>query len=477
MVLACYVATQIADGGLASFFPLLGIGIGVVWVFFGGSVWWLPLFAGMGIGGVFYFGFKVHPFEVGFFLSLAAALPLIAMRAGQPLAHRSLPRGLLLFLFFICLEAGFSCARFSGGSTRDMGSILRIYLKEFWAPFFLLVFYYYGKSRFIAVGFYVLEFTYLIRLLIGMVAVFIPNFTYLPGVNMILPASGVNGTDDLRASGLGLAMVAMMMSFYQKGWLFSMLQRLAFIVALIGVGFGGGRGTLVGLLMAVVLFALFSRRKSMLWGAAVLIFAIICLLNLKPELMDGLNPKIQRTASILIVNFEGVRGTEFGQTKEGLEGDLSTNDWHHRLAQIGRERWTANLPNFLFGTGIRSYDETALKEPDPKVQFALALNSSADTAAYEDGLWTVLATSGLVTLVFYVVLFGGFIRKIIELSPIMGRTPFGRSLVFLSTFVIVDWVAFCYWQGGFPSYELMVVGATVVYLQDYEAEFKAKEEA
>ncbi len=477
VVLAFYVAVKIADGGLATFSTMLTTGIVVAWIAFGGARWWWPLFFGMGIGGTFYFGFKVYPYEVGFFLALLAVIPLVALRTGQPTGQRVFPRVLVFFLIFIAFHAAMTCVHYGGGSWRSIGSICRVYLREAWAPFFMLLFYFYGESRLIPTGFYVLEFTYFARLVLGVVAFFYPNFTYVPGLNLVLPGSGPDGSVDLRASGLGLATTAMAFSFYKKGWLHSMFQAGLFIAGWAALMMGASRSALIFFFVALVFFSLFSRRSVILWVVGAAFFGFLCLVNLKPEMLDGFDSRIQRTSSILVLYSKGISGTSLAEVKKSLEGDMSTNDFHKRIQRAGFQRWTQNIPQFLFGTGLRPFDESFQKEPDLKVSFELAIAASADTGAYESGLWTVLAGTGLVTLLFYIALFGHQLKRIWNLYPIAEQTPFGRSLVFLTCYLVTTWIVFGYWEGSFPSYELMVVALTAAYLQDRAAEFKTVEDA
>ncbi|HEY8966045.1 MAG TPA: hypothetical protein VIM58_06355, partial [Candidatus Methylacidiphilales bacterium] len=282
---------KIADQGMSGFSVLLAAAFAVVWILFGRAYWWLPLFMGIGVGGVFYFGFKVYPYEVGVLLSLVAALPLVALRAGQPTAHRTLPKGTVLFLIYMFLAVLWSCAQFSGGSLKQAGSIGRVYLGAIWPLLFIPMFYYYGKSRGIIIGFYLLEAIYVVRFVFGVVALFNPNFTYVPGLNLILPGSGQEGgSTDLRVSGLGLCLMAMMFLLCRKGWIHGGIQALLLVTGIAGTLVGGSRAIIVSVSMAIVLCALFARQKWILIAACVGVLSLVGFVNVRPDVVDTFYP-------------------------------------------------------------------------------------------------------------------------------------------------------------------------------------------
>ena len=469
IVLAIYFSTSIAEEGVGAFVKILSFMGGAAWILFGSRIWWLPLFWGIGFGGVFWVGFKIYAQEAALALALVTVVPaLILQRQRLRPRPEGLPWGFHLLFAYLAVECLFSCVVFGNRGLLGIGGIFRAYFYALWPYPFLIGFSLYGFSQNIRWGLHALQIGYRFRIAMVFATFLNPGFLYLPGVNFVLPGSTAGGLSDLRVSGLGMVMVSLALLFSKRGiflsartFYFTGIQAFRVLIGVMALLFGGGRSSVIECAFAFLFAAVYSRKWVVLGIVLILGIGIVSWVNLTPQILDKLPERVGRAVSILILK-------DAPTEVENLKGsDLGASDmWHKRLREIALQRWTASPVSLFFGTGIRSFDVSVAQDFSSPDIFEESLENSANVGAYETAVWDVLAVSGLVGFVLYYLLIYQLVRQIWRLRAIADQDGFGRVLVFFSLCQVTIWVLSSYLSGSWPSFELMMLGVTVIYLQD-----------
>ena len=131
------------------------------------------------------------------------------------------------------------------------------------------------------------------------------------------------------------------------------------------------------------------------------------------------------------------------------------------------KKWTGSWHNFLFGTGIRPYDNAIRETIAGVTTNEDYLESSAKVGAYESGWWTVIAVTGLVGIrplpgrAFSTFCAGS--------CPILLKEKVRdhrHAFAFMAVFGIVIWLGLGWTNGGFPSTEIMFGFLALLAIED-----------
>lgn len=446
VVLALFVGVAVADG------QYLGIGLTVaailliIWAIWGQDIWWMPIFFFMTLGGLFYVGFKIYSHEIAVLICLLPMVLAVAMRKSTLQSkYKNLPVVLMLLLFVYLIGHYFAVVGYHQiNGLSGFGNITRRYMDAMWPLLILVPFLWVGNSSKIKWLLPLIGLATLIRfsLAFGIAQFEREELLYIPGINFV-PAGGGNITD-LRFSGLTLAMVAVSYLCLTRSILLRGFWLIILAVACYGTFLGGGR-IIVVLLSGMFGFILLIYRNYTLlslWGAAVLFGALV--LNTFPDILYGSHDKVRRAASAFIVDRE--EAAEMGQT--GL-----SDDWHARLQEAGWQSWTESVWTILFGRGTTKFEDRAWQEGE---NFEGMVEMATATSRFEKGLWTTLATFGLVGLILY----SALLWRIMQIcTPILIRdriaTPI-HAIMFMAVYGCASWFLLCWIAGDFPSSQLLL---------------------
>ena len=221
---------------------------------------------------------------------------------------------------------------------------------------------------------------------------------------------------------------------------------------------GGGRGLTVASMLVIIAAIAAARMWKALTAATFAVICLIVFLNLFPRSLDVVDYRVQRTLSVLIWNGDS------SETKMRVAG---SDVWHDRLREIGFERWITSPRTFVFGTGIRPWNASAVRETNWALKFEALLQGAADTGGYESALWTILAPAGLAGLLLCVCTIGYFAlyngRRLLS-GQLSGME---RTVAFLGVYAPIEWALFSPVQGGYPAIELLYAATAFYYLHDH----------
>ncbi|MDQ3197721.1 MAG: hypothetical protein M3Q46_00810 [Verrucomicrobiota bacterium] len=458
LLVCAAIGITVASNAVNTVIVIATIALGLAWVTLAKNRWWLLVPAAGTLGGYFWFGFKLYPHEValaGAFLPLCMAL---AIRRGVTVENRPpFPTVLYLLSFYLLahwLGSNIYNKLDSGGG---FGNVTRAYFNAYWVIFFLIAFWRYGWTKFIPAA---LMLSYLAagaRVIIGLLTYFTNAFAYIPVVNYVLPGSTHDRGADLRFSGLSVATLAACYFLIHKGFLRKSFHFLVFLFGSGALLFGSGRTVLVLVCIIPLSAALLYRKIIPLLFSTLALVVVIVFLNVRPSVLDHVAPRVQRSVSILLLD-------PAQADKYGLAG--SSDEWHANLRALGFKKWTDSWHSFLFGTGIRPYDNAIRETVIGSTTNEDYQESSAKVGAYESGWWTVIAVTGLVGLIFYLTVLLYLLRRLL---PILLREKIRdhqHAFAFMSVFGIVIWLGLGWTNGGFPSTEIMFGFLAVLAIDD-----------
>ena len=463
-LLVC-VAIGMAVGNYAmgTVILLATFALGLTWITTAKERWWLLVPAAGTLGGYFWFGFKLYPHEV----ALAGALvPLLLGRAVRLHAteqHRASQFPTVLYLLSLYLLAHWLGSniynKLDGGG--GYGNVTRAYFNAFWVIIFLVAFWWHGSTKYIQVALLLSYLAAAARVVIGLVTYFTSAFAYIPVINYVLPGSTHSRGGDLRYSGLALATLATCYFLIQKGFLRKSFHLLVFLGSCVALLFGSGRTAVVLVGLIPICVALLYRKIVPLILSTFVVGTLLVILNAEPTLLDQTSSSVQRSASILLVDKDQ-------SAKYGLAG--SSDEWHANLRTLGFKKWTASWHNFLFGTGIRPYDNTIREAIGGVTTNEDYLESSAKVGAYESGWWTVIAVTGLVGLIFYLSVLLYLLSRLLPILLHEKVSDHRHAFAFMAVFGIVIWLGLGWTNGGFPSTEIMFGFLALLAIEDEKEE-------
>lgn len=435
--------------------------LGLTWVALAKARWWLLVPAAGTLGGYFWFGFKLYPHEVALAGSLLPLVMAMALRRNQTIPDRPpFPTVLYVLSFYLLthwLGSNIYNKLDSGGG---YGNVTRAYFNAYWVIIFLIAFWRYGSTKFIGTALLLSYFAAGARVVIGLTIYFTNAFAYIPVINYVLPGSTHARGGDLRYSGLALATLAACYFLIHKGMFRKTFHLLVFVASFIALLFGAGRTVLVLVCFIPIFAALLYRKVVPLIISPLAVATVVVVLNVNPSLLDHAPFSVQRSVSILL--FEKSQSVKYGLAE-------SSDEWHANLRALGFKKWTESWHNFLFGTGIRPYDNAIRETVAGVTTTEDYLESSAKVGAYESGWWTVIAVTGLVGLIFYLIV---LLYLLGHLLPILLREKVRdhrHAFAFMAVFGIVIWLVLGWTNGGFPSTEIMFGFLALLAIHDERA--------
>jgi hypothetical protein len=337
------------------------------------------------------------------------------------------------------------------------GNVTRAYLNALWVMIFILLFRKYGSTRHLPLAFFLCYLAAIFRVAVGLIIYFTNAFAYVPVINYVLPGSTHSRGDDLRASGLSLVSVALCYFLFKKGFSAKVVHLFILFAGFVALAFGAGRTAIVLACLMLLFAAALYRKIVPLVLAAVMVFGLVMAINARPAMLDAFPFRVQRAFSILLLD-KG-EASQYGRTE-------GSDEWHADLRVLGYERWTQSFSTFLFGTGIRPYDNAIIEFIPGKTTNRDFLISSAKVGAYESGWWTVIGVTGSIGIVLYGIILFYLLRK---LFPILLREKvrdYNHGFVFLAVFGIVTWIILGWTNGTFPSGEIMFGFLALFALED-----------
>lgn len=450
---------MVAQNAVGTAIVLATFSLGLAWFVVAKQRWWLLVPAAGTLGGYFWFGFKLYPHEV----ALAGCLfPLMlerTLRLRDAMPRRAVEFPVVLYLLGLYLSFHWLGSNIynkldSGGG---YGNVTRAYFNAFWVIVFLVAFWRHGSTRFIPAALLLSYLAAGFRVLVGVLTYFTSAFAYIPVINYVLPGSTHARGSDLRASGLTLATLAACYFLIHKGPLRKSFHFFIFLGSCVALLFGAGRTVLVLAFLIPVFAALLYRKIVPLVLASCTVGTLILILNVQPTLLDHVSFPVQRSASILLLD-------KSQSVKYGLAE--SSDEWHANLRALGFKKWTESWHNFLFGTGIRPYDNAIVETIAGVTTNQDYLDSSAKVGAYESGWWTVIAVTGLVGLLLYLNVLIYLLRRLFPVLLEEKVRDHRHAFAFMAVFGIIIWLGLGWTNGGFPSTEIMFGFLALLALQD-----------
>jgi len=433
----------------------------LAWVALARRRWWLIVPAAAGIGGYFYFGFKIYPHEVallGAFVPLALA---VAVRLPGTIQKRAINFPMTMYFLSAYLFAHWLGSNIYNRMQGDpgFGNVSRAYFNAIWVIVFAIAFWRYGSTKYVRAALLISYITAFIRVFIGLLTYLVNGFAYVPILNYVLPGSTESRGADVRASALALGLFAACYFLIQRGFLRRIFHGGVFLASVVALFFGAGRGSLVIMALVPVSIALLYRKVGPIFLSLVTVGTFLGVVNLNPTMLDGLPLPVQRSASVLL--FDKGLANSYGRT--------STSDyWHEELREIGFRNWTRSWNTFIFGTGIRPFDAGTYREVEGKTTLEDLMVSASKVGAYESGWWTVAAVLGLVGLLSYLLVFAYLLRNLV---PILWKEKVAdhrHAFAYLAVFWIANWLFLGWASGSYPGVEIMYGFIALCAFQDRE---------
>jgi hypothetical protein len=195
--------------------------------------------------------------------------------------------------------------------------------------------------------------------------------------------------------------------------------------------------------------------------SSFVIGTVLLILNFAPTLLDPMSPPVQRSASILLL--DKTQSAKYGLAE-------SSDEWHANLRALGFKKWTSSWHNFLFGAGIRPYDNAIRETIAGVTTNEDYLESSAKVGAYESGWWTVIAVTGLIGLILYLIVLVYLLRRLLPVLLHEKVRDHHHAFAFMAVFGIVIWLGLGWTNGGFPSTEIMFGFLALLAIEDHKSE-------
>jgi hypothetical protein len=207
--------------------------------------------------------------------------------------------------------------------------------------------------------------------------------------------------------------------------------------------FGAGRVGFLMYLFAILFFLVIHRCYTILVTLALVLSLLCGTLNAAPDTLYRFPKPIRRTLSSLVFQ------SKYSSVHEEVE---ASNEWHFQLARRGRYEWLKSPRTFFFGNRIRPFSEDyTARSANVFTQLEIAVGMGA----YESGLWTVVACTGVVGAFLY-----GSLMLFLWRSPLRRLRRSGihnasEAFYFLALCRGGTWLLFCWIAGHFPADELM----------------------
>ena len=420
----------------------LALALAIAWAALGRTVWWVPAFALSFAGGYFNVGFKVYPHEVGFALSLIALGALLAFHTPRRRDRPPLDWSLYALPVYMLVHLVVSCSLALTAGTEGTGTIVRLYANGLWAVGFAALFWTYGNLRHFKSALVLATVFCVLRVAMGAFGIGSAEPAAVESGALYVPP----GSLDLRVSAV-LLIALLMIWFYRRReqWIRFVLGGV-YLAAIYLAWLGASRVAALSAAFTLLLWALVQRRRTgLIAGAAGLVVAgsVAFAVNVSPAFYESLPDGMRRSLSGLV-------------TTRDLEEHAETagsNAWHFMLLEAGFQRWTRNAATVMVGNPVEGWNPVyeTLQPLEERVDVAARL------ATYENAIFTITATLGLVGLLLWARvlywLYRPFTFKILR----HGIRQSDDALAFVAVQTLIVYLTFSWIAGGYPS-TLCVLG-------------------
>jgi len=460
LIVCAAIGMMLGSDSVVVVIVMATLALGLAWVTQAKQRWWLLVPAAGTLGGYFWFGFKLYPHEVALAGCLVPLIMTTALRRGNKIEGRPpFPTVLYLLSFYLLAHWLGSNIYNKLDTGSGYGNVTRAYFNAYWVIIFLIAFWRFGSTEFIPAALLLSYLAAGARVAIGLFTYFTNGFAYVPVLNYVLPGSTHARGADLRFSGLALATLAACYFLIKKGFFRKSFHLFVFLGSCVALLFGSGRTVLVLVCLIPICAALLYRQIVPLILSTFAAGTLLVILNFEPSLLDRVSAPVQRSASILLVD-------KAESAKYGLAG--SSDEWHANLRALGFKKWTSSWHSFLFGTGIRPYDNAVRETIAGVTTTEDYLESSAKVGAYESGWWTVIAVTGLVGLILYLIVLIYLLRRLLPVLLHEKVRDHHHAFAFMAVFGIIIWLGLGWTNGGFPSTEIMFGFLALLAIEDNE---------
>jgi hypothetical protein len=453
ILISLFMAVLIGSGEIESVIVCLSGFFVLIWTMFGTRIWWLPVPFFATLGGVFQHSFKIQPAEIGILISLFAATPLIVTkRYGIASTRPPIPFCIKLFTGYLCLHLMGSLIYNKYIGIDGPGNTVRGYMTFLWPMLFIFLFYLYGDSRQLNLGFWAMFVAGLMRLLMGLYVQFSGRPVEIPGVGYVGPAFGEMGESgivvDLRASGYIMVVMSVMAFVLVKNAIARVFIIAVFVTAVVASLYGGGRTGFVNSAIIVLCLIVLYRKWSLLVASMCGFIVFVVLINASPTILNPLPYGAQRVAQLFMFSKIDV--------SEASNDTLGSDEYSIRLRELGWKNWTDSPSSILFGKGIRSFEQLPPSAAfNGSLMFEMALENAAKVGTYESGVWSVLAVIGLVGALLYMYIFYYFIRGFRRDLWQNRISNYNRAFAFFGVASLIAWCVGAYRSNGVPVFVLL----------------------
>lgn len=450
---ALFVVVKAMRGGVNSLITTTGVVGGLIWVVAGRKVWWFPIIIATSIGGLIWVGFRIYTHEISLIIAAIALFPAIAINYRSMEQYRG-PLSWMAYalMIYVIAHLGASLILNRYSAETGYGNITRTYMGAIWPLLFVLGMHHYGDASRMRLAINIIYIGLIARVLFGLYLYFFPGLVFFRGFNAFFVLSESSSTE-LRRTALHLAIIALGFvatahRLPQKVFHLTITVLAAWLVLM------GAARTAVAMLGVIPLFWLLVLRKyTWIFLMLCAMSAIVVFFNLHPEIIYLFPKGPQRALTILI----------FGDVLD-IQAKLAGSDlWHAVLFDEGKRRWLTSPLTFLFGNRVHRFD---MNVGGYWADFFYTVKVAANTARYESGLWTVLATTGLVGAALYVATFFTLLRDSVRILFRERITDLNHLIYFVAASHALLYFLFAPVSGGFPGVELMWAGLACITYRD-----------
>jgi hypothetical protein len=421
----------------------LALILAIAWAALGRTVWWVPAFALSFAGGYFNAGVKIYPHEIGIALSVIALGALLIFHTPRRRARPRLDWSVYALAFYMLAHLAVSCSLALYAGTDGTGTIVRSYANGLWGVGFAALFWNYGSLRHFKIALVLATVICVVRVAMGAFGIGAAGAAEVESGALFVPPDSL----DLRVSAvLMIALLVIWFYRYRERWIRLLLGGV-YLAAIYLAWMGASRVAALSAAFTLLLWALVQRRRAGLFAGAagVLVAAIVAIaVNASPAFYESLPEGMQRSLSAIVATRDL---DEHAET-------AGSNEWHFLLLQAGVQRWTRNAATVIVGNPVEGWraDYATLPTLEEKVDVAARL------ATYENALFTILSTLGLVGLLLWARalywLYRPFTVKVLR----HGIRHRDEALAFVAVQSLIVYLAFSWIAGGYPG-TLCILGA------------------
>ena len=455
-IVAIYLGSHLVmlpPAGMAIVISLIFVAL---WALTAGNHWWIPVLCFAALPGIFYLGVKVQSAHIAFAAAMVGIAPLLLVNKEKQFQAQRPPLPLVFYVtaLYVAIRLGIDIIPAEG----SRGNLSRVTFDYVWPFIFGFFFYHYGRLEPMRMALVILFYLLLFRTGCGLVGYFTGIPLYIPGINYVLSFGERDSLLPMRSVASTLMIVSLVFYHATRSFMIKCFLIPILLFAAIMLTMGAGRfATFLGLLLPLVFFA-WSRRWLPVVLATLLAVGLVGGVNLFPQTLASLPKAPARALSGLIINKEEESSAVSGETE-------GSDEWHDALHVEGFKRLTSSPVNFFLGDGIHPSPDLYDVKKFSKDQME-TVNMACNIGAYESGLLTILAVLGTVGFALYIFTFISLWRQVL---PYFFRRPTGtlwEGVLFWGFYSSFIWFVVAYFQGGAPSFEMVVLLLAVATVHD-----------